>query len=660
MPGGPVRMRRNTARNAMGRGFDGVHNLPEIDCGRTAASRGAQNAKHSIDIVDDSRTVVSMCPVTQMFAAKRSPTGTEQRTVPVKISMRAGVTELLLPGCLLLVYAWYLMRTGLPGKVIHEAGDSAGDMLQVSRALERRWYVTGHHSDVGVHHPGPFGLWLKTVASVLHDAGIGGSVYAMVMSMFVGLRLTAVAITGYLFRKITGSKLSGWAAALGAAAAVGMMEGYFSKLDMNGSVIHFLSPWAVLVLLTGALALACGRGGPNFLIAASGVAAHLHTPSFPLGITALLLGAGALIIRRGDALARRSGIALMALFVVPFGVRVFAEPGFPLNYIEAARYRREIAGTANGSTGLDKLVAYSGLPLWALSAALLLPVLLAVPFLRRNPFASLALAAGTFWAAATIVASPAQKIVGTELVWISGVIIFAWSAAGAGIVMLATRLMQKVPVSERLQGVTRDVGGWVIGAALLALTTLTVNGILPENLSTGGGVDGQHVSVMADSVVERSGGKPFALVLDEPTWLSSSSGVLLELERRNEIFCIITNLPRSALDTFIGEGTYCEEGVTLPAFVVTWDTGGGEWFVNSESVFSGGDTTPYPLEAALLCWRGADGAVCPKRISGDVETLMVHKQDPSTAYGNVHPLRLLVFSCTVDDRAMCRQLVEQQ
>lgn len=622
--------------------------------------RKTQNAKHSIDIVDDSRTVVSMRPVTRMFAAKRSPTGTEQGTVPVKTAMRAGITELLLPGCLLLVYVWYLMRTGLPGKVLHEAGDSAGDMLQVSRALERRWYTTGHHSDVGVHHPGPFGLWLKTVASALYDAGIGGSVYAMVMSMFLGLRLTAVAITGYLFTRITGSKLSGWAAALGAATAVGMMEGYFSKLDMNGSAIHFLSPWAVLILLAGALAFACGRCGPNFLIASSGIAAHLHTPSFPLGITALLLGAGALIIRRGDRRPRRSGIALMVIFAVPFGVRVFAEPGFPLNYIEAARYRREIAGTANGSTGLDKLVAYSGLPLWALSAALLLPVLLAVPFLRRNPFASLALIAGTFWAAVTVMASPAQEIVGTELVWISGVIIFAWSAAGAGIVTLATRLLEKVPAGGRLQGVARGVSGWVIGAALLTLTVLTVNGILPENLSTGGGVDGQHVSAMADFVVERSGGEPFAFILTEPTWLSSSSGVLLELERRNEIFCVITNLPRSVMGTFVDEGAYCEEGVTLPAFVVTWDTGGGEWFVNSDQVFAGDSTTPPPVEAALLCWRGANGAVCPTLISGEVETIMIHKQDPSTAYGNVHPLRLLFFSCTVDDRSMCRQLVERQ
>ena len=55
-----------------------------------------------------------------------------------RISVRSAVTWVL-PAILFAIYVRHLTHTGLLGEVLYESGDSAGDMLQVERSLERGW-----------------------------------------------------------------------------------------------------------------------------------------------------------------------------------------------------------------------------------------------------------------------------------------------------------------------------------------------------------------------------------------------------------------------------------------------------------------------------------------------------------------------------------------
>lgn len=579
--------------------------------------------------------------------------------VSAKASVRRVVAEALLPGCLLAVYVWYLTRTGITGRVLYEAADSAGDMLQVSRALERRWYLTGHHSDVGVHHPGPFGLWFKTVASTLHRAGFGGSVYAVAMSVFLGLRLAALALASAAFARLTGSRLAGWCAALGLAVVLAY-EGDVTGLDLNGSGIHFLSPWAVLLLLTGALLLVTGRGGPNLLLLGSGVAAHVHTPSFPLGVTGLVFAAAALCAKSVPRRARRSGFALLAVFSVPLLVRMFAEPGFPFSYVAAASRRRDLASSPTGRTALEGLVGIVDVPRVVLLCALAFPCVLAAFTWRRNRPASLALAAGTFWSVVVVTVSPSQDRVATELVWIAGVVLFFFAVVGAGVVLLAGRLLDRLLPDEGAWRPVR-IGLAAVVASLLLVAVLGVtNAALPPELSTGGGADGRHVPVLVDAMLEEAGGRPFALVLAEPNWFSTSSGVLLELERRGERFCVAANgAYEQALATFLSENRRCNpDGTSLPTFAVTWDAEAGPWFPGGTRPGDAGTAALPPDATDRLCWSGPSGAECPARLP-DGSSFVAAVYDPGPgAYGIVHPLRLLLFRCTPHRDLGCGEFAE--
>jgi len=532
-------------------------------------------------------------------------------------------------------------------------------MLQVSRALERRWYLTGHHSDVGVHHPGPFGLWFKTFASTLHRAGFGGSVYAVVMSMFLGLRLVALALVSAAFARLAGSRLAGWCAALGLAVVLAN-EGDVTGLDLNGSGIHYLSPWAVLLLLTGALLLATGRGGPNLLILGAGAAAHVHTPSFPLGVTGLAFAAAALCAKSTPRRARLSGSVLLAVFCVPLVVRVFTEPGFPFSYVAAASRRRALASSTTGRTALEGLAGIIDVPRVVLLCALVFPCVLAAFVWRRNRPASLALAAGTFWSLVVVTVSPPQNRVATELVWIAGVVLFFFAAVGAAVVFLTGRLLDRLLPDE---GAWRPVrAGLVVVAATLQLTAALgmTNAALPPELSTSGGADGRHVPVLVDAIEARAGGRSFALVFAEPNWFSTSSGVLLELERRGERFCVTANgAYEQALTTFLSDDRRCDpDGKSLPAFAVTWDAEAGPWFPGGTRPGDAGTAALPPDVSDRLCWAGPSGAECPVRLP-DGSSFIAAAHDPGPgAYGIVHPLRLLLFRCTPHRDLGCGEFAE--
>jgi len=576
------------------------------------------------------------------------------------------LADLLLPAVLLAVYAWHLSRGGLPGRVLHEAADSAGDALQVERALGRGWFVTGHHSDVGVHHPGPFALWVKALVDLLHRVGVGGSTYALAMSVFLGLRLVALALLARAFALVASSRLVGWSAALGVVAVLSR-EGRLTGLDLQGSTIHYLSPWAVVVLLAGALVLASGRGSPCLLVLGAGVTAHVHTPSFPLGVAGLLLAA-VVIARPPSSLALRPRVlagALWAVFVVPLLVRVVLEPGFPFNYLAAARRRQDIAASAAGRSSLDGLSGVLDLPRPLLVSCVALPLLLALPVWRRSRAASGVLAAASLWAFVVLAVSPPQERVATELVWVAGVVLFAaavLAAASAALVLAACRRAARTSSPVRLARAGAPVAAFA-GALLLVVLAVSLSSVLPSRLSTSGGADGRHVPVMADAIGEWSAGRRFALVFADPNWFSTSSGVLLELGRRGADFCVAAGeVLEERLETFLDPSRLCDrDGPPTPAVMVSWDAARGLADLppgSSLVAMSPDGSTPRALLEPddLVCSRMGAGGVCFARMPEGFLELVRTREPDEGAYGMVDALRLSAFTCSPHPFLACAEL----
>ena len=594
-----------------------------------------------------------------------------RRTFPVSLrSMidRTGASrssrllaDLLLPVLVLPVYVRHLAVTGLADLVLFEAADSAGDMLQVRKGLETGWFVTGHHSDVGVNHPGPFALWLKAGVSFAHGIGLGGSVYALAMAFFLGVRLATLSLVAWVFSHVAKSRIVGWAGALGVALAL-TREGTITGLDLQGATIHFLAPWAVLLMFSGALMLL--RSGASLLplTLGAGACAHLHTPVFPLGVLGLLVSA--VMLLRREALGRRErvvALSLWAVFVVPLVTRVFLEPGFPFNYVAAARQRTEIAASNTGRTPLEGLATVLDFPQPVLVLLLLTPVVLGAVLWRRSRAATIVLLAGPMWAAVVLGVSPRQERVATELVWIAGVVLFSAAFIGAAAALLLLRsVVTLTDTGNRARRVTGNVATITVGSLALLACVTTLGGVLPTRISTSGGGDGRHVPVMVDAATRWTEGRKFALVLGEPGWFSTSSGVLLALERSGEEFCVAANVAQTSdVATFVPPSRLCpRSGAPLPAVMVTWDADRGLRDLPPGSALTviGQDgnasaTTAHPDE--LVCMSGG---TCFSVVPAGATELARTREPDEGAYGMVTALRMLAFSCSPHEFLPCAEL----
>ena len=572
-----------------------------------------------------------------------------------RISVRSAVTWVL-PAILFAIYVRHLTHTGLLGEVLYESGDSAGDMLQVERSLERGWFSTGHHSDVGVHHPGPFALWLKAAANMLYTFGIGGSVYATTMSLFLGIRIAFLAVIGWAFARASSSHIVGWSSVLGITLLLNY-RGTVYGLDWQGSTIHFMSVWAVLLMLSGALLLASGRGGAHLLIIGAGITAHVHTPIFPLGVLSLFIVALAMLRSFSSSRLKISMWGLWLIFVVPLVARVFLEPGWPLSYARAVSRRKQLAETLSGSSPLDSLSRVINLPAPLLIVLLALPALGALYVWRRGREAAFVLAASSLWAAIVLIVSPSQDRVATELVWITGLLLFSAAALLAALASVFVKIFHKIRGLRRYWFVT--VLNILVSAALLAAISVSITGVLPTSISDSGGGDGQHVPIFADTIAAT--GEPFVLVLTDPFWFTTSSGVLLELNRRGLEFCIVTlTTIRRDLDTFQAPEKFCQPNTKrMPAFMITWDASEGlkEMPEKSRLDFDIESFTDKPQDPdRWICSQRPFGGVCLTRLPEDAREILVSSASIDRAYGNVLDLRLLSFACTPTLSTGCVEL----
>jgi hypothetical protein len=596
-------------------------------------------------------------PPTTGTGTQRRPAERSGRRRPLSEHAGRFALPLLLTG----LYAWHLARTGLPANVIYEAGDSAGDMLQVRRATEQGWFTTGHHSDVGVHHPGPFGLWVKALTDVLHRAGVGGSTYALTMSLFLGLRLSCIAIAAAAIGRIASSRIIGWAAALGVALMLGF-EVSVIGLDLQGATIHFLSPWSVLLTLTGAALAAAKRGTPHLLILGAGVTAHVHAPSFPLGAGGLVLGGLALLAAGTSPRTRVTGYALWAVFVVPLCARVVLEPGFPFNYLAAVGRRRDIATSNTGRTALEGLGGILDLPTVVLLAGVLLPAVLGAYLWRHGRTPALTLIAASAWAGIVLVVSPRQDRAANELIWIAGMLMFSGAVTVAAVAKVLGATLTR-SFGKLATPAARTIAAGVAGTLLLAVTATATARSLPEQLPRSGGSDGRHVPVFAGALTDDANGRPFALVLVDPNWFTTASGLLLELERRNVPFCVAANSAfNTALETFVSARMRCREQDTpLPSYIASWDAATAlENMPTGSTLTRGESSSPGPVDDPdrWICAQRATGGTCVLKLPEDVAEIAASNQPDTGAYGNNNPLRLLALPCTPHPDWACRELAK--
>lgn len=465
------------------------------------------------------------------------------------------------------------VRTGLPSVVVYEGADAAGDMLQVQRALSRGWFFTGHHTDVGAAHPGPFALWLKALVDWVHQRGVGSSTYALTMLAFVAVRALILSAAAWAVGLATRSRIAGLLFGVGV-----LSTGNGVVFDNVGATIHHLTSWVMVLLLAGAVAHArVGRRALPLMSLASGMAAHLHTPLFALGVLSLLVVLTLLWQQRRERTPDfyvSSGLWL--LFVTPLVVRAILQPGFPYSYLAAGRNRTDEARDINGRSALDTISAHLHVPVAIVIGMLLACLALGVGMLLHRRLSGLIVVATALYAGLVIAVSPPQSRVATELAWILGLGMF-WRgvlyAAPVAIGVTLCILIRSRRAGERALMRSHPA----LGRAVLLLASFAVLGSLYPAalqqafalpLSESGGTSGAHVPVLVDAILEASDGQPLMLILGN-RWFELGAAPLLELERRDAAYCVVVPTPfLESLDLFLPPERLCPPGVTGTAFLL--------------------------------------------------------------------------------------------
>jgi hypothetical protein len=507
-------------------------------------------------------------------------------------------------GCLMLTVTVLtaggaLQRSGVLSLPTSEAGDVAGDALQVSKALIEGWFITGHHTDVGVSHPGPFGLWVKASAHWLHDRGVGETPFAATTAALSIWRVAILVAAGWLFGASLRSRTAGVLFTLTTAVT---FASFFRSVP-NTPMLHFFSPYPLLLLLCAALAWSRGVtwAGVWFALAA-GMVSHLHTPSMPLGVLGLVV-VGACAIKSHRTTQWRTAGAVGVLFAVPLVARVVLEPGFPFNYAAASSgriaqrkaspepYARfQFLGeqlSTDGSTVFVALVAAS--------------MLLVAAAIRRSwRVTALTLLVPVGYAVAVIATSYPHQRFASELLWVPGLWVFLLAGAVATVPGLVSRAIHPL----------LDVAAAAacLPAAIAAIVLLLGTPLLVW-------FDDGFVRPAADAVeaVEQVNMAPLALAVDSRSWVPAGAAVTLELQRRKVPFCLISadgaDDFTKVLLTFVPHAAMCAAGDTAQVMRLS-DSGRGEVFTYDPAPqMHGLLTTPVRIsvEQCVDQWLTADG-----------------------------------------------------
>jgi len=436
-------------------------------------------------------------------------------------------------------------RTGLPDLLLHEAGDSAGDALQVRRGLEDRWFPVGVHTDTGHPHPGPAGLWVKALATLAHRAGLGGSEYATILLTFSVLRVVFLVAAMRAVAVSFNSRLAG--VALGLGALLWMPVEQSMRLDPGGAALHFFLPFPVLLLFAELVRCGATKRVTPTLALAAGVVAHLHTPTLTVGLSALALVGYYQWKERAERDRRWWWTsAVWCLFVLPLVARIVTDPGFPFFYYESVGNRREgiAASGAPVRPRFATLTDFIGTPA-ALTVSLLCvaSALVIALFVRRRAWPALVTFTGiTLYSAALLVVSPPQQQLATELIWFGGYALFARGAIVVTLLLVGRaawgqlgRALAKNSVAHgRAIPTVTAIAGFFLGGILLGGAT---GELYDRPVSTSGGEEGTYIPAMLHAVTEQADGREIVLRLGTD-WISTSAGLLLALERTGTPYCV--------------------------------------------------------------------------------------------------------------------------
>ena len=429
---------------------------------------------------------------------------------------------------------------------LFEAGDSAGDALQVRRGLSSGWFATGHHTDTGVAHPGPFVLWLKAVAELLAPH-LGVTTLWLSVVIFSAVKATAVTAAGAAVARTLDRNASGFT-----FVVVVFSGGWLGMTDPVGVGMQTIGIW--LVIAAAASATAALRGSTGFLpvgMIAVGAAMHAHTTIFPGAALVFAILTWSMIKRwRSRRPTWWLALGAWSLFTIPLLVRMIIEPGWPLNYREAVKSRVESTTDAEVTRAPFELLGQRmDLPpdraFIALVAMVAVAAIVTVAF-KRWRTAMIPLLIFGIWSVVVALVSPQNQRDATELWWITGWWAFCVGLVGAALVALIIHFLPGF-VSALAAGLA---GGMMLAAAVPVFAA-PISGTV--------GVDGSYVSTLADTVVERAGGRPVAVVIDRG-WLSVEMGLVLELDRRGTNFCVLApegRIPDQELNQFIPTEMHC-------------------------------------------------------------------------------------------------------
>ena len=413
--------------------------------------------------------------------------------------------------------------------ILYEAGDSAGDALQVRIGLSNGWFTTGHHTDTGVAHPGPFSLWVKAAAELMAPL-FGVKTLWMSVVLFSAIKALAVTTAGAAVGKVLGSKAAGF------SFIVIAFSGEWIKIsDPVGVGMQTIGIW--LVIASAATSLTALRGAMGFLpiaIFATGAAMHAHTTIFPAA-SAVFLMLTVLLLQQFHQRARVKWLSLVIwiIFVTPLIIRVFVEPGWPLNYKKAMENRKNATSEMFYPRERFELLG-ERMELSTNNSILALIIVVIVATVAIILFKKWRLAITSFiifgiWAIATALLSPQNQQFATELYWITGWWAFCVSLGGAVIVALLLRVLPKIASP-------------LAASAAVGMIFASVGVTFAAQISGTVGVDGSYVSELAGIVEKRADGKKIGVIIDRD-WLAVEMGLILELDRRGGNFCVI--VPKS-------------------------------------------------------------------------------------------------------------------
>jgi hypothetical protein len=432
---------------------------------------------------------------------------------------------------------------------LYEAGDSAGDALQARLGLANFWFFTGHHTDVGVAHPGPFALWLKAAAEVIAPF-TGFSVLGMSLAIFTIIKVVFVIIGAAGVASFTKKPIAGLVFSI-----IVLSGGWVLLLDAVAVGLQSLPIWPFIALVPTAMALA--RGDYRFLpltIFVSGAAMHIHSVSAPAGALIFFYGLWKLFQRRIQRDFNWWSSALIALiFAVPLLSRLVSEPGWPLSIRDAVNSRVDNIENNNVERLRFQLLAERlALDVDHVFIALLLAVILSfIIFIFskvwREAMIPFIIVAG--WAAGVAWLSPPDQATGTELYWISG-----WWASFVGVVfgIITATIFSFLPKSLKSGA---SIGS-IIVAVVLALSTIPT--VFDGKISGTVGVDGGYVPALVDAVVENADGRLVVVGIDN-RWLEVEMGLVLELDRLKIPHCLLLGSIHNTkqMDLFFKSERFC-------------------------------------------------------------------------------------------------------